>query len=749
MHSKRRLLQSFSRIKDERLRELISELVKINKEFEDAANAPTAHYRRKIEAYADEYGKALDATYSDEAATPDNEEYRVSSKSLEPREFSSFITLNSITLLNFGSYYGENTVDLGPSGSRNVTAFVGSNGDGKTTLFIALNWALFGDDYRQALYAEKGRRLEDLVNRAAVKEASATSTPLTASVTLWFTVAGTNYYVTREVVASAAARGESTDVSIQPRPTKLRKLDARGNHTELLEGALISLLSPMPSRVRDFYLFDGDGINRFVARGAQEQVRLAIRRVVGIEALEKTADDLRRVSAAFRSDGRRASTGELATIQAQLEEKQNQVAAERQKMDKNRAELIALRSRIDELNAHLASAEDAQPLQQRREELEQQIRELREEEERLVYQLRELACHASTLFASDAVARLVADIDRERQMGAIPGPISKQLIADLLEMEECICGTDIAPGTTPRAVLERKLSDFASQTELAETQLALFYELASTDRWVTDKADQLDRSWKSLARVRDRLRDARTKLRDVSDKLSGIEIVDRSGWERERRERDQQRVRAEATVMTATERINELEAVIESLKGTELRLASKQEEARIASLRAAWSEAAEANVRNVFTDFAAQARRDIQRETGILWQSMLDNVAGYQVEVSPDFALGVSDNLGQQALHELAMGQQQCLALAFVLSIARVAETRPPLVIDMPFGRLGHDVAGKVAAKLPLLTEQLILFVLPGTEWNDNIREAIGPSLAREYHLVYDHESQRTRINPD
>src|SRR5690606_25405019 len=154
---------------------------KINKEFEDAANAPLAHYRRKIEAYADEYGDALDPTFSEADAGPDKEELQDPNRPLEPQEFSSFITLDSISLLNFGSYCGENSVDLAPIDSRTVTPFVVSNGDGKTSLFIALNWALFGDDYLQQLYADKKRRLEDLVNRAAVKEARETNTPLTAS----------------------------------------------------------------------------------------------------------------------------------------------------------------------------------------------------------------------------------------------------------------------------------------------------------------------------------------------------------------------------------------------------------------------------------------------------------------------------------------------------------------------------------------------------------------------------------------
>ena len=44
--------------------------------------------------------------------------------------------IRSITIENFRSYYGNNHFELG----EGLTLIIGSNGDGKTTLFEALEW---------------------------------------------------------------------------------------------------------------------------------------------------------------------------------------------------------------------------------------------------------------------------------------------------------------------------------------------------------------------------------------------------------------------------------------------------------------------------------------------------------------------------------------------------------------------------------------------------------------------------------
>ena len=44
--------------------------------------------------------------------------------------------IKNLTITNFRSYYGENSIDIG----NGLTLIIGANGDGKTTLFEAVEW---------------------------------------------------------------------------------------------------------------------------------------------------------------------------------------------------------------------------------------------------------------------------------------------------------------------------------------------------------------------------------------------------------------------------------------------------------------------------------------------------------------------------------------------------------------------------------------------------------------------------------
>ena len=44
--------------------------------------------------------------------------------------------IKNITIENFRSYYGRNSINVGSG----LTLIIGANGDGKTTLFEALEW---------------------------------------------------------------------------------------------------------------------------------------------------------------------------------------------------------------------------------------------------------------------------------------------------------------------------------------------------------------------------------------------------------------------------------------------------------------------------------------------------------------------------------------------------------------------------------------------------------------------------------
>jgi len=736
--SKRRLLQAYSRITNENLRALISELVQIYTENADG-RTPKAKYQAKIEAYADRFGDDLDLTFVDpqddlEVAFPADNELS---------QTEGLITLQSLTLCNFGSYRGEATLELGPLSKRNVTAVIGSNGDGKSTLFYALNWALYGEDYLDELEIDKGRTLKRLVNRGALAEARDTGSIVTTSVRLTFRIRGADYYVVREVTASPT---DKNTARLDHSPTRLRKIDASGNHTELLPGALSLLLSSLPKHVRDFYFFDGEQINRFVAPGSRVHIRRAIRRVMGIDALEQTAEGLNRVATDLRREVRSNSTGELEIVAGKLEIAHTKLEEARRTAEAKKEELGILSAAIKELENLLSSTPDTRPHQLRRANLEKELGNYNEDQERLAYEIRELAGDTSLILGGDAVSLLVQDLDKKRQAGVIPGPINRQLLKDLLELGECICGSDISEGTHTRAHLESTLTALQKRTDTGEASLALFFELSALDGRLEERASSLDKKRMELQRLYERRRIAREALSDVEATLTGMVEVDRSGWERERSAKREQERRAAEAKGAAESDLQNWSQQIKVLQEEERRIQGASQKALALATRRNWAEAAEAALRSVHDEFAAAARKDVESSTSQLWRQLLTNVDRYKVVVTEDFELQVLDETGNPTMQDLAMGQQQCLGLSFITAVAQVAESRPPLVIDMPFGRLGADVASSVASSLPMLTEQLILFVLPDTEWNEQTRGAIEPFLAREYVIKYDSARESTSI---
>ena len=52
--------------------------------------------------------------------------------------------LERITLQNFRQYYGKQRLEFARDQERNVTVIHGVNGAGKTSLFLAINWCLYG-----------------------------------------------------------------------------------------------------------------------------------------------------------------------------------------------------------------------------------------------------------------------------------------------------------------------------------------------------------------------------------------------------------------------------------------------------------------------------------------------------------------------------------------------------------------------------------------------------------------------------
>lgn len=738
-----RLSATLDRVADPDLRRLIRDSIAVVAAKPAAQQVPWKEYERVVDEFSDHASLPPDIAF---VPLEDEELRDVAAKSMasrDPSKYRNLVRLDKVILRNFGSYREQSTIELNPLGGKNVTVVVGTNGSGKSTLFNGINWALFGDEFLNELASQQGKGRKDLVSHEALADLRAGSANVETEVVLWFSISGTQYNVRRRFT-TVLLNGEYSPGVVS---TVLQRLDASGNHEVLPEDTLVHLLSGLPRSVKDFYLFDGERINQFASPGSQSAVKSAISRIIGVAELEKVAGHLEQLASKLRSQHKKEAKGSVAEAISEDEQHRATVAARMAERDRLKENISSLKGMIATLDNKLRDAPLAKERQKRRDEYAKRLEALIRTRETQAQSLRGALSSAATALALPAVESLRQELNELRQAGDIPGRISQQLLEDLLTSGACLCGNELSEGGSARARLEAELSRIGRLSPARDSLLELFYELGALDKVIESHGREVARHntsyWESVD-SQEKLEEA---LAGISLELQGIETGNIDGWEAERSQKTQELSTAQSDLAAIVkcleqdaEKSKELQARIQKLAGAE-------ENAERLFRQHAWVEAAAAALKEIIGEFSALARIEVERRAETLWHQLLPNTKGYKVQVTDGFELNVTSPAGTSGMAQLSSGQQQCLGLAFITAVAQAAETRPPLVIDMPLGRLDEEVAAEVAKALPSLTYQLVLFVLPSTEWNEQTQAALEGSIARVVRLRKGEGEPETRIS--
>jgi len=97
--------------------------------------------------------------------------------------------LERIIIENFRQYFGRQKLTFPKDSQRNVTVIHGVNGAGKTSLFLAINWCLYGEGVSN---------VGELISKEAISRAKPGEI-VHSSVELSFTHNGERYLVSRRL----------------------------------------------------------------------------------------------------------------------------------------------------------------------------------------------------------------------------------------------------------------------------------------------------------------------------------------------------------------------------------------------------------------------------------------------------------------------------------------------------------------------------------------------------------------------
>jgi DNA sulfur modification protein DndD len=646
-----------------------------------------------------------------------------------------------LMLENFSSYYGKHTIEFNTTEQKPVTIIVGGSGFGKTSIFDAINWALYGIQYEPTLLSQSEKNITDYVNETALKQAERAKEHVEMSCSLFFEHEGKHYRIEQEIVAKKTG----DHISITDRDSSIYENTTSGNFEKITytESFLNEIL---PSNVRDYFLFNGDRINKLSLPGSSKEIRDGIYRVVDLELLQNGTDHLKETAKKLRKNTKDVSVGEMADIQEQFSAAIEDVELLKKKLVDLAEDKRALDANIEIVEEKFRSYKGTIDLQTNKDRLKTILETKNSELKQSIVELRSVSAIASTQIVLDDIEELKKVLNEKRNKGEIPSSISENLLRELIDMKRCICGTEFTKTDSAYKELNRRLVQEIEKHSKGKDLNDLFYELNTTVSNIKSARINMIEIEKRRTNIEKVIANSERQINEIDEKLGDVPGEDIPKLGQRIKELTENLDENKYKALTTQEKIREKERRIQELSAQRDELAKQQEKVKGLLLRDELAQKAAEELEKIFTKFAEDSRHDVEKLTREEFQKFIPSARALSIGIDSEFHYDVKDQNENPALQQLSNGQKQALSLAYITSISRVSEKNPPLIIDMPFGRLDKDVQDNIANRLPDLASQVILLMLPETEWNDHTRSILKSRSSNVYILNFDAKKRQTTI---
>lgn len=638
--------------------------------------------------------------------------------------------LLSIKLFNFRQFWGMVEIKLAAQAGQSVTVIHGNNGAGKTTLLNSFTWVLYGQ-HTGAFAAP-----EQHINQRAIAEAQPGSR-VDCWVDLAFEHSGSQY------------RARRSCHLVAPDPTEQMgelALQINGKLVDLPEQPADKLGQVLPESLHRYFFFDGERIDQIVKSENKQEVAKAIKTLLSVEVLDRAIKHLDEAESTLRRELAEigdAETKRLVAEKAELLDEQQQIAAKREEIA---AEIAAHQQRKQVINAQLRQLDQVGQIQARRDDLSSQVQELTGQLERSEEKLRRaVSSRGYLVFLGDAMGQFRGLAEDLRQRGELPAGIKQQFVEDLLDQDQCICGTSLKPGSQPRAAVESWLGRSGIQ-DVEEAVIQMSGEVNSLERQLPEFWAEVEQEQANIETLRRRLSTLETQLGEIRDSLKGSEDVNVRGLEAQLEAIEQKTIELHREDETQSYNLDECKADIAKVTQEIKALKAKgQQQALIKRQMAAAEEAmnrlieVRSRVDQKFRLVLEQKVREIFRQ--VSFKTQLPKLTeSYELLLE-------SGREGELAA--ASTGENQILSLSFIGSIIErvrywskkhsligLDQSSFPIVMDSPFGTLDAHYRRQIAKLIPMLADQLVVLVTK-TQWRGEVEAEMQPYIGREYLLMF------------
>ena len=650
--------------------------------------------------------------------------------------------LHSLSLTNFGPFYGEHSIDLEVDPSAPAIVIHGENMRGKTSLVNAIRWSLYGK-----VTARTGvpRATARLISYDALD-----AHEYYMRVVLAFTHDGSSYELVRHVQSDVRP---SQDSDLEESVT-LRK-DGQFVPERDIRDTIAAILHDEIAR---FFLFDGEMLAQYETLVSEETntdlLRQSIERILGLPALRGAFHDIDDL----QSDANRRQRQAIrhADKAEKLTDDADQVESDLTSVDADIAELTSIRGEkqqkrddLAERRTRIASIEaDAQLVEQ----LNTRIKEAVTDRDDLKQGIRALLADAWAEPVAGRAAELLDAFETDVEEVNANKELAVQLafridhLQDMLESGVCpLC--EHTPTSDQRTGYEHRIAEF-------ERQRSQIQGSGTEPEGLSERIKELRkfRSASSVALIQEKeqryrrtnlnIRKLKIQLRETSERLRGHDSA-------EVRNIQEEYDKVVGDIRDLDHELEKRENYRKELRFERTRLRQKISRLPNANPRIATESEIYDCLTKVFTETVEQFRDElrviVKEDASKIFRQITTEPDYDRLEINEKYGLEIIDASGH-FIRDRSAGAEQVVALALMAALNRAAVREGPIVMDTPFGRLDIRHRKNILEFVPTMGSQVILLVQSGEVDAERDLVHLEGKIGRQYQLIRDGAPTRSRI---
>ncbi len=615
-----------------------------------------------------------------------------------------------LTLKNFRQFKGEFSVNFASDENKNVTLIFGSNGFGKTGIFRAIMFCLYGTRYlKQDNLTDdeirKGHLV--LVNEKMLEENQ--EKEIVATVQLDFEDKNKNY----SLIRSIKARKTGIDIVQEPCDVSLSITENHNTCPPIIDGDEIKekISSIIDSKIKDFFLFDGEQMEELTkySKESKNEIKKGIKTLLQLDAIEITKESLSKVSKEINKQIEMNASGQLGIISEELTKKHEDL--ENIKNELMQLENNIKKAEIDKNNIEkiIEANKEVMAKQKDREIIRENIANCKRDLDSLKQKLKEQLSKSGSYVAAPIVAELESELSSKIDKGEIPDGLKREFIDKLLNQCRCICGNNLNEHPEARIFLEEYKNRNSSQTSDAalkayHTIVNLKAEVKISENIIDSTIASYDKIQKDYIKLNNRLEKYNDELKDIK----GFEdySVRLKKIKEDLRSYDVLQGRLEVQQDGLISKVSELKIKQNALTENDSKVQKLMTQRTIIDFGIEELESIYKNYSDELRQTLSACATDIFKKIADV--DTLKSLSG--IIISEDFQLEVLSHSGTILTSQMSAGQRQIVSLSYICALLQIGSNlEMPLLMDTPFGRLDGSHRDACLKNLPSLLSQWIL----------------------------------------